>query len=622
MTIPKRTAPKRKRRNRGKSSSQIQKELKVIYSEKNGKLPDLTHLERVRRSKTTGFLVRIILILLVISAAAWTGFFFFTQGIFQGEETLLTTIDGPLEVMAGEEVSYKIGYENTGKVPVASLEMKLSLPIGFEVLSTAPDPTSDLTWTIGSVNPGSDGIIHVNGVFRSEVPSAERIQSLFTYKPANFNSEFQSIQTAKIDIKESILQIDVTGPEKALAGDDISYVINVQNSGSVGSNNLEVRASVPEGFVVTSFEPEASEEGEARWFVQKLESGDLSAITLHGHYTSTATADRTLSAEVGFLNDGIFLPQAKNDQLTDVLGGSLVFHLIANGLNSNQTTELGKDIRISIDYENNGNETIKDLSFVLEAQTPEGLGTPIDWSEADLASGKRSEAILRWGSDEIEALGELEPKDTGIIDLLIPLRDTLGSDRSDQFILVLTANLGQVGNIDTPRSIEASPVTIKINSNASFMTEARFYSADGSPLGSGSMPPTIEETTTYQVSWNLSNSLHSLENVIVSTNLPPDVVFTENSETSAGTLSYNPTTRQVRWNIENLTKNITSASATFDVTITPQEHDLGTFVKLTNATSFDAVDTVTHDTISQAKDILTTELPNDEFAKGQGVVRE
>ena len=108
----------------------------------------------------------------------------------------------------------------------------------------------------------------------------------------------------------------------------------------------------------------------------------------------------------------------------------------------------------------------------------------------------------------------------------------------------------------------------------------------------------------------------------MSTNLPPDVAWTGASNTDIGEFEFNNTTRLVTWTIDKLPREITEAVASFDVAITPDENDLGAFFKLTNATSLDAEDVVTNDHLSQALDIVTTELPTDEFASGKGVVLE
>ncbi len=54
--------------------------------------------------------------------------------------------------------------------------------------------------------------------------------------------------------------------------------------------------------------------------------------------------------------------------------------------------------------------------------------------------------------------------------------------------------------------------------------------------------------------------------------------------------------------------------------VTPITQDVGTFMKLTNITTLQADDPVTQDQISQSKEIITTQLKNDEYAQNKGIV--
>jgi len=181
-----------------RSSREIRKQLRSIYEGSDGHVPDLSKLDRGGRSRMTRWLLKTIGLLAFVCIIAWGGFFLFTQTLFQKSETLSLSVEGPAEVKSGEEVSYTFRYENTGDVPVASLGMKLNLPNTFHVYSTVPESSQAGEWTIGSLSAGSDGAITVTGVFLAEVSSSQRIQALFTYKPANFSSNFQDITTQKV----------------------------------------------------------------------------------------------------------------------------------------------------------------------------------------------------------------------------------------------------------------------------------------------------------------------------------------------------------------------------------------------------------------------------------------
>lgn len=606
-------------RHKRRSPREFRQDLRAIYTGKDGKIPDLTRLARKKTSGMTSFLLKTIGVLFVLSLLAWGGFFLFTRGLFDGNETLSTSIETQDPVRSGEETTLTIRYENTGDVPIAALEMKLNLPQSFHTTSTLPEPTEELAWTIGSLTPHSDGAITVKGIFLSEVPSTQRIQALFTYKPANFSSDFQEIESKSVDIKESTIEMTMTGPEKALAGDPVDYVIKLKHNGKEPVFNLRAIPMLPTDFVVEKSTPELNKE-EGFWEIASLEPGKLIDITLKGTFTSTASGELAVGARVGFMDEENFFEQSKAEVKTDVLGGAVSFHLILDGSDKDQTVQPGKLVRGSIDFKNPGTETVEDITFTLSASADGKI--PIDWEKAELSDGSRTGNSVMWNQDAKKELAKLEAGKEGVIDFTLPLLSNVGGGIADNLTIMLSMDVARVGSITSTRTIEATPIVISLASNVSLGAYARYFADDGTPLGSGDVPPKVGATTSYRLIWDLTNSLHDLGNVEVSTILPQDVMWKDASSKDIGTLSYNPTTRQVRWQISKLPKDIKQAQAWFDVAITPKASDAGKFMKLANQTTLEATDLATQTQTNSSLPVITTELPQDEFADGKGVVTQ
>ncbi len=607
-------------RHHPRSTRDVKRDLRAIYTGSDGTMPDLSKLSYTQRSKTTSILIKLILILLGLSVVAWSGFFLFNKGLIHESETLKVQIEGPDQIKSGEPVSYTIRYENKGDVPIASLDMKLNVPTSFHVLSLAPEATGQNEWTIGSLGNGSDGAVTVNGVFLSEVPSSQRLQALFTYKPANFSSDFQKIETKIVQINESVLKLTVTGPEKALAGDNIEYTLNLQNTGQVDVFNVRVFPVLPENFTISTTEPKLAE-GNEYWNLDVLKGGELKELTYAGTFTTTASGEQVIGARVGFVKEEQVLEQSNVTTKTDVLGGALSFHLIIDGSNKDQTVVAGKTLRGSIDFANSGAETAEDITFTLNISTESG-SVPISFENALVSDAVRTGSTLVWTKEKTTSLAKLLSGGNGIIDFSLPIIESLDQTMADKFMIKLTAEIGRVGSITTPRTIEASPIVIRINSNAHASAEVRYFTSEGESVGTGFLPPKLGQTTHLRIYWKIENSLHALNNIEFSTTLPQDVTFDEKKGMDIGDISYNPTTRQVQWTTAKLPVDIIVAQAWFDVGFTPTQQDVGSFFKLTNPISFLAKDSVTGDELNKSIDQLTTDFENDPLAKGKGVVTE
>ncbi len=609
----------------------MDEDLRAIYADRDGSVPDLTRLERSEGSRVTRFLLGTLGVLILVSAVSWAGFFVWSNGWFDGADPLTAHIEGPLEARAGEPVTYVIRYTNTGRVPLAALDATLHAPPHFRILSRTPEPTDGLTWNLGSLGAASDGALTITGVFRSEVlapdgrpePPPQTLQAFFTYKPANFSSEFQHIETAPVRVAASILEIDVDGPEKALAGEETTYHVRVRNTSSVSTDPVQVFVNVPDGFNVSETDPAPSAEDRPVWDLSALDAEEEVEITVTGRYVSSASGDQRVSADVSFLDGSTPLRQAAASIVTDVLRGAISLHAAVNGSSQSQTIDLGRTLRVSVSYANTGSDTVEGLRLSLAGTGADGKPLPIDWARADIGSNAaRSGGTVTWTGTSEPALARLLPGAEGTFDLTLPVVSTLDPARvADQFALQLTATFTRVGSVTGTRVVETSPITVGVNSEFRVDATARYFAPDGEEVGTGPVPPQVGETTSYRIYWNLANALHDLTGVRVSAQLPPDVRWAGRTGADVGSVSFDETTRTAVWTIPALPRTVARAEAHFDVTITPSPADAGSFFKLTNAVSAEAVDAATRERLSRSRDVLTTELSAEQGALS-GVVVE
>jgi len=602
-----------------RENKELEASLKTIYGDDEN--IDMTKIERRRGSKLTSFLLRLVGALFLLTLVSWGGFIWWQSGISSPSQPLKVNIEGPETITSGSAICFKVRYENVGRVPIASLAMSLNLPETFTLKETKPTATENLNWTMSPLGAGSDGAVDVCGTFRSLVPGSEKIQAVFIYRPANFSSDFQDIAGLTMTVNESILSEETTGSTETVVGDPITYTTKIKNNDTEKTENLRVRAVLPTSFTIISTEPTVSEAGSVYWNIPALETGAEQTISLTGSFTGSASGIIPVVFETGFLNaEKAFIKQTETKTETNVLGGELSFTLIANGSDKDQTIDLGDRLRLSIGYTNQGQETMEDISFVLEINSG-GKSLPFNLETSDLAGGIKKESSIIWNDAKNSALSALSATATGTIDSTLVLASSIDPNTvADSFTLQIKATIGKIGSSVTSRTISTTPFTIKINSDGKLTAEVRYYDTDGAPVGSGSLPPKVGETTTYRVFWTISNSLHDLNNSSVTMSLPANIGWVNNVQTDNGSLTFNETTRQVSWKFSTLSKDTKTTLAWFDVAVVPTTGDVGKFVTLTNPTAFQATDSVTNELIQNSTDALTTALPNDELAVGKGVV--
>jgi hypothetical protein len=128
--------------------------------------------------------------------------------------------------------------------------------------------------------------------------------------------------------------------------------------------------------------------------------------------------------------------------------------------------------------------------------------------------------------------------------------------------------------------------------------------------------------TSYRIYWNLHKTLHDLSEASVTAVLPKIVAWTGKAEASVGVVVYDEKTRTVRWDMGRVGENVHDAQGWFEVALTPQSIDVGRFASLLGETSFDAQDARLNEHIHTTRAALTTDLADDEGARGKGVVRK
>ena len=312
-----------------KANDILHDELEKIYSDK-GQIPDLTTLERKKTSPLTRFLVYTAIVLFSLAAVAWAGFALMWNPLNVGDgKNLSISIEGEENIVSGESARFIVRYENVGKTSIASLEIAVNLPTSFNVSESKPQATDEPhVYKFGSLSKGSDGSIELIGTFMSEVPEQATVQAVATYKPANFNSDFTEIATKQISIDDSVIDLTFEGATETKAGDEIEYVINVNNSGSEIVQNILINTVAPNGFNVVSSEPPKNENA-LSWDIAELKPDETKTIKFKGAFAADVKGAQEVRALTYLRDDDQIRLQSEALVKTEVLGGEVEARLIS-----------------------------------------------------------------------------------------------------------------------------------------------------------------------------------------------------------------------------------------------------------------------------------------------------
>lgn len=611
----------------------IEQELIEIYKDQNGEMPDMTKIDHKKRSRAKTVLVGLVVFFAFLAVLSWAGFFFFGQQKgFSGEKVNLE-ISGPQTAAGGEQIEYIIKYENQENVPLGQTEIEVRLPDNFVLIEISPTTFEGKNlWQIGSLAPGKSGEIKIKGAFYGTLDSLGTLQAVLTYKPADFNSEFQKVATAITKIDQTVLDVEISGPERILNQSEATFKIKYKNTADATVQNVRVSVKAPSDFM---FKKEESEKEVVSWDLPVIDPNSEGEIEFSGSFGEVAEGERELLTQIGFAKDDKFFLQKEVIFKTNVVRGAVLATLIVNGDSKDRAINFGDTLNYSIIYQNKDEVELGDLEIkIIFETTAHKNKTLLDWTTLkDDADGivvgtqltpELRQGTITWTKRQMSELARFAPGSEGTINFQIKLKqfaDVQDWGLKDFEIKNLASvKIRKIGSEVREETVESNPITLRVNTNLELTAQARYFNDDNIAVGSGPLPPKVGETTAYRIFWKVTNALHEVENLKISSILPENINWSNKFEIDAGEIKFDEKTREVAWTLNRMPVDVKELGVNFEVAVTPTESDKGKFLTLLLNTNLQATDKVTGGTISKNFEALTSNLDGDPSAEGKGIV--
>ena len=605
------------KKKRVATKTEIGRELKAIYAnDENNEPVDFKTFKRAARTRRWPKVAAAVLGLFILAGIAWAGIMFFIPRTHYGNNIDLT-IDGPASAPRAGDVSvWTIRYKNNEDIPLARSTLTLNLPVSITILSSDPQlvdaTTRSPSWDIGTIAAGGGGAVTVKGRVLDAVGAAIAIQASLTYRPANFNADFEKPATWSSQINDAAVTATLAGPDEAVPGDDQTFTLTVSRQPDLTPDalipDLKINFDPDNLIVIKSAVPAFDANNDRTWSVPAPATGKPLTFTVTGGFATNTTGSQTVKADIGALAaDGSFMEFVPATAAVNVLPGDLVLSLIRNGSNTDSTVGLGADMHVSVDYENDSPKTITDVEIALNvASTPSSGGVnPTDWSTLnDIRGGKRTGNTLTWTKKEIPDLGSIASGAKDSIDISFKTVSSVftTSDRNYDIDLSARGLIGAIAGKKSGKTVSTPVMRTLINSDAQVSAAAALL-PDSLPLSAGA-------TSTYRVVWVISNSLHEINGVKVTAQLPANAEFAAKGNADAGDLTYDDGSRSVTWTLDRLPTSFKSITADFTVSVTPSAADKGKDLPLLGQTTFTATDKDTGGALAGAAMALTTASGN------------
>jgi len=624
---------------------EVEKELKIIYRDSQGKLPNLTKLDFIPKDRTKKIIILTIFILFVILMTTLAGFFLFQPKPKFSNKRINLEIKAPFTISSGEKINYQIRFTNNEEISLTHVQLNVYLPTGFiftnsniPAVANADEKQKAIkTWEINDLFMGQSQIIDLNGRIIGLPNSKQLISATLSYIPANFSSEFDINTSFTTEINDSLINTSYEYLSQVADSELIEIKAKINNkSTQYDLADLEMDFIFPAEFKLADcqvlapdqksadikFDKNKTQPSPKTLIINSLLPQEEKIIFCLGKFNvdATTTLDLNWQAKLQGAEQEYFVQ--KEDKLSiEVIKGELMTNLIIQGSNQNKPVAFGDTLNYLISLENKSKKTLGDLKVRAVIDSP-----LIDWQTLnDKNKGVQEANQILWTTEQISGLALLLPEAEIEISIQIKLKDYQAGKRYKaddlQVKSFFEVQINKMNNKDTDLAAESNTIINELNTNLDFKSEARYFDSNSQTIGSGPLPPIVGQKTSYHIFWKLSNELHEISDIEIKAKLPDYIIYEGKENFSTGNLFKNPS-NEIVWQISRVPTSIKEVTADFEISLTPRPEDAHKILTLIQEITVIATDAQTKGQIDLSASGITTNLESDPLGQGRGLIQE
>lgn len=571
--------------------------------------------------------------LLLAATTALAGFFAFTPKKQFSEKSVAVVIDGPKEASSGDTQTWTLHVKNQGTVDLKSADLSVQYPTGFTFSSAQPKPSNEFNnaWSFTTIKAGTEKTVKLTGRVLGDVGTELAFHASVDYRPADFSSDFTSETDATVKLTTSTLDLTIKAPSAATSGQTVQYVLTLNNTSTVQLSNVRLEVDLPQGLSAVKKDPSPSNSS-GSWGQATLDPGKEFTVTISGMLAGDPQSQSELKARAGIVDtDGTFHVQKEQSALVLFLQPTLNLTLSVEQSGKSQAINAGNTVHATLTYSNDSDNVVSDATLTLSYAGQDSAQATLDMiNRSTVKSGKpfvpgTDASSIQWTKTQMKDLARITPGTRGSVDVTLPVPKnvrTFGTGKNLTINLIGKIHATDVGGTGSPLDQKTDTVALKINTELRLAVEGRYYSDEGVAVGSGTLPPEVGSTTTYQINWFVTNTLNDVSNATLKATLPDDVTFVSAGNNSG--ITYNAVSREVRWTIAKIDagtgQTLPTLTGTFTVSITPTIGEVGQTKQLVGKTTLVGTDAFSGTTFTLFGNAVATDLPFDSNAQGKGAV--
>ena len=560
---------------------------------------------------TTRVLKYLVLLAFALLIAAISSFWFSGPSFREGD--VIFKLEGPTQISAGDEVTYKLKYVNETRSALHNLDLVFFYPEGSTVLvdgGVEEDYVED--FKIEELAPGEKSEKEFRAFLVGERGNIKIAKAILTFKAGNLASSFEKNVTLSTTIVSTPISLTLVAPPSAVSGGTVEYLLDYRNESGEDISDLILELDYPDGFRSRNFEPQPAD-GNSGWSVKSLKKGAGGRISVTGVLSGNEGENRVVSAKLKLMVGGKYVDHQKVSVATVISNPVFGLDITVNN-SSDYSASLGDRLSYAIKYRNNSNIVFSGMNLVVKLE-----GDMFDLTNLDTRGGLFDDVTktITWNTSAVPEFGNLFPNTDGQISFYVTVRSSFptavpGSSR-DRFIKI-TAKFGAsnvpMGTDSNEVAVSSSLVT-RVGTQPSF-NQLAYY--DDPDFGSfGPFSPRVGQETAFSFHWQLTNPGNDAENVKIVAKLSPNIQWANLVKATEGQVvpTFNPNTNEVTWDLGRLpygTGIFTSKyEASFQLKAKPSSTQAGNVIPLIESARFTGNDSFTKQSLIINKTGVTSD---------------
>lgn len=524
----------------------------------------------------------------------------------------------------GEDIDFQVIVENANTVDLELVDLIIEYPLSSQSENSEVEKIRRPLDTISARSRQSEKFdISLFG----EEGEEREIFARLEYQLAGSSGIFTKETQWRVGIRSAPVSLTFNAPDRVVNKQNIILEAQVVSNSPTRIGNTMMRIEYPSGFEFISAEPEPSS-GTNKWIFGDLNTGAPREIIIEGILSGETGEEKTFTTFVGEYkenDDDTFVTIFSSSSRAVSLESPFIESQITlNGDSSDRVAVRGGGaVDIEIDWQNNLPTQLSAVSMVAHLEGDIYNENSIRASRGLYDSNTRT---VVWNQDTQSSLALLEPGESGELffsfDTNSLVDSSLGSVvRSPEMMITIDIQAtGIDGTIYTAEGVVAKQLAL---SSLATLTANTLFSSGPLP-NAGSVPPRVGQNTTYTINLEVQNSSNDLTDARLSTILPTEATWINQTSPASADISYNTETREVVWDIGDIAAAAgfsgPAPEVYFQVAVMPSITNIGQDIDLTKQIIFQATDTFADVIIESTKLPLTTRLRGDTIENDGKVV--